>query len=155
MSSQKQNIWEWIPFLLACQSLASKFSLLILASDIISPLPPLRCCTDGQSCWDKGLSGWKGKVNKTAWWKGCRWLLEVFQQNEQQFILEQPREFWLNWDALIVLFNPFESFLLFNVSAILKNAYLKWKVSFILRKCPCETFWYFLYGAYQHFLRDT
>lgn len=44
----------------------------------------------------KTLSGWKGKVNKTAWWQGCRWLLKVFQQNEQQFILEWPTEFWLN-----------------------------------------------------------
>lgn len=44
----------------------------------------------------KGLSGWKSKVNKTAWWQGCRWLLQVFQQNEQQFILEQPIGFWLD-----------------------------------------------------------
>lgn len=146
MPSQKQNIWELIPLLLACQGLASKFSLLILASDIISPLPLLRCHTDGQNCSNKGLFGWKGKVNKTAWWKGCRWLLEVFQQNEQQFILEQPREYWLNWDVMIVLLNPFESFLLFpfNVSAILKKCCFEWKVrSFIIRKWPYETFWLF------------
>lgn len=51
----------------------------------------------------KGLTGWKGKVNKTAWCQGCRWLLKVLQQNEQLFVLEQPIEFWLNCGALIVL----------------------------------------------------
>lgn len=101
----------------------------------------------------KGLSGWKGKLNKTAWWEGCRWLLKVLQQNEQQFILEQPVEAWLNWGALIVLtlLNPFS----FKCKCNFKKGCLKWKVrSFIIRKCPYETFWIFMWSI-SAFLSDT
>lgn len=137
----------------SCQSLASQFSLLILARDIISPLPFFRSCTDGQSCWNKAISGWKGKVNKTAWWEGCRWLLKVLQQNENQFILEQPIESWLNWGALIVLtlLNPFS----FRDKCNFKKGCLKWKVrSSIVRKCPYKTFWIFMWSI-SAFLSDT
>lgn len=65
----------------------------------------------------KGLSGWKSKVNKTAWWQGCRWLLQVFQQNEQQFILEQPIGVLAKLRYSDCL-NTFESFFLLNVRAI-------------------------------------